>query len=428
MFAHFCVGLASFGSSPDAAAMDVGQVLRFLKDKEHTSLELAELEVGVLGSGLAATDKDTLLRCIREQRLEPRSRKRGTAQDWTLCPMYFDADTWRLLLGEGVADVVRLEKVASRLAGMGLRRPSEGSVAVVAASACLDKPRQAMVEQYDLYCTAKETLHLAMAKDGASKAPADLHLPADPAQASAVVRAAVEASPPVPPQYNIPEFLRRAKLIPCRSSNRFVRQQKAQAVAAAEAQQQQLGALTAFLPGLSLAALGAHSQQTQRAGPAQQRLAALVDGPRSGGPRNDLLAIEDKKTEGPTLAVEAADRMAAELPGPADSGTPQQPEPQQTEPQPGTPPHGFEASVGRLLQGRAEASGRRKDEGVLKKPAGGGPRMASAARAVLKKPSSATGQPLTKARRLKLRPSGCGRCRGVPGCCDSCWRKRGYVV
>ena len=59
MFAHFCVGLASFGSSPDAAAMDVGQVLRFLKDKEHTSLELAELEVGVLGSGLAATDKDT---------------------------------------------------------------------------------------------------------------------------------------------------------------------------------------------------------------------------------------------------------------------------------------------------------------------------------------------------------------------------------
>ena len=84
--------------------MDVGQVLRFLKDKEHSSLELAELEVGVLGSGLAATDKDTLLRCIREQRSEPRSRKRGTAQDWTLCPMYFDADTWRLLLGEGVAD------------------------------------------------------------------------------------------------------------------------------------------------------------------------------------------------------------------------------------------------------------------------------------------------------------------------------------
>ena len=269
-----------------------------------------------------------------------------------------------------------------------------------------------------------------MAKDGASKAPADLHLPADPAQASAVVRAAVEASPPVPPQYNIPEFLRRAKLIPCRTSNRFVQQQKALAVAAAEAQQQQLGALTAFLPGLSLAALGAHSQQTPRAGPAQQRLAALVDGPRSGGPRNDLLAIEDKKTEGPTLAVGAADRMAAKLPGPADSAPPQQPEPQQTEPQgmPETCPHGFEASVDRLLEGRAEASARRKGEGVLKKPAGGGPRVASAARAVLKKPSLATGQPLTKARRLKLRPSGCGTCRGVPGCCDSCWRKRGYVV
>ena len=199
---------------------------------------------------------------------------------------------------------------------MGLRRPSEGSVAVVAASACLEKPRQAMVEQYDLYCTAiKETLHLAMAKDGASKAPADLHLPADPAQASALVRAAVEASPPVPPQYNIPEFLRRAKLIPCRSSNRFVRQQKAQAVA----QQQQLGALTAFLPGLSLAALGAHSQQTQRAGPAQQRLAALVDGPRSHRRQENRRANLGGGSRGQNGC------------GPADSGTPQQPEPQQTE-------------------------------------------------------------------------------------------------
>ncbi len=278
------------------AAMDVGHVLRFLNEKEHTGLELAELEVGVLGSGLSGADKETLLKCLREKRSEPRARKRGSAQDWTLCPMYFTAEIWRLLLDKDVADILRLEQVSRRVAAMGLRRPSEGTIAVVTACACLLQPRQAMVEQYDLYCTAKETLHTAFAKEGGAQASAELRLPADPAQACAVVRAALEASACVPPQYSVPELLRRAKLIPCRTSNRFVRQQKAQAEAAAEAQQQQLGALTALLPGLSLAAWSPRAQQRQRAEPAQHRLAALVDGQASGGPRN-LLAIEDKRPE-----------------------------------------------------------------------------------------------------------------------------------
>lgn len=32
----------------------------------------------------------------------------------------------------------------------------------------------------------------------------------------------------------------------------------------------------------------------------------------------------------------------------------------------------------------------------------------------------------TKARRLKMMPKGCSTCRFVPGCCNSCWLKKGF--
>ena len=35
---------------------------------------------------------------------------------------------------------------------------------------------------------------------------------------------------------------------------------------------------------------------------------------------------------------------------------------------------------------------------------------------------------VTRKQQLKLRPSGCSRCRNTPGCCPSCWTHRGYRV
>lgn len=35
---------------------------------------------------------------------------------------------------------------------------------------------------------------------------------------------------------------------------------------------------------------------------------------------------------------------------------------------------------------------------------------------------------VSKARRLRERPTGCATCRNTPGCCPSCWRKRGYSI
>ena len=35
---------------------------------------------------------------------------------------------------------------------------------------------------------------------------------------------------------------------------------------------------------------------------------------------------------------------------------------------------------------------------------------------------------VTKAQRMRQRPHGCATCRKTPGCCPSCWKKRGYEV
>ena len=37
-------------------------------------------------------------------------------------------------------------------------------------------------------------------------------------------------------------------------------------------------------------------------------------------------------------------------------------------------------------------------------------------------------KPLSERRRFELQPNGCATCRGRPGCCRSCWAKRGFLV
>ena len=62
-----------------------------------------------------------------------------------------------------------------------------------------------------------------------------------------------------------------------------------------------------------------------------------------------------------------------------------------------------------------------------KRPAAAGPSTAAGSSS----PSaSASGflKPLSEKRRFELQPKGCSSCRGRPGCCRSCWAKRGYLV
>jgi hypothetical protein len=56
------------------------------------------------------------------------------------------------------------------------------------------------------------------------------------------------------------------------------------------------------------------------------------------------------------------------------------------------------------------------------------PASASSSKAAPKKTEKANSKgPITRQMRLK-KPQGCSKCRFVPGCCDSCWRQRGYRV
>ena len=78
----------------------------------------------------------------------------------------------------------------------------------------------------------------------------------------------------------------------------------------------------------------------------------------------------------------------------------------------------------------------------MKKPSASLMMKPAAAKSLMKKPSassastsaSSSGQkpkhskgPIpSQKERCKLFPEGCSKCRNVPGCCDSCWRQRGF--
>ena len=77
-----------------------------------------------------------------------------------------------------------------------------------------------------------------------------------------------------------------------------------------------------------------------------------------------------------------------------------------------------------------------KPAAVTPKPKAGGKEMKLAvkpkakAKAMKKpagKPKHNLGPIPARAKRLKLQPHGCSKCRYVSGCCDSCWVYRGYI-
>ena len=61
-------------------------------------------------------------------------------------------------------------------------------------------------------------------------------------------------------------------------------------------------------------------------------------------------------------------------------------------------------------------------------PKNDGPPLRRPAAAKKRPAAPPPGKTLTVQECLKLRPSGCSKCRQRPGCCPSCWRGRGIVV
>ena len=70
--------------------------------------------------------------------------------------------------------------------------------------------------------------------------------------------------------------------------------------------------------------------------------------------------------------------------------------------------------------------------GLLKapapKPAAATPKPKAGVEKAKPKAKSHCKGPISKKMRLQLKPSGCSKCRYVAGCCNSCWRGRGYRV
>jgi hypothetical protein len=269
----------------------------------------------------------------------------------------------------------------------------------------------------------------------------------------------------------------RDQELPLRNLHVFARQTETGAAAPRAAGLEQL-MLRAQTPGASLAAL----QVERRSEP----VLALANGPAQGGGsteesaaalENGVAAPEIQPGEVPAGALPAASGAvpnaafaAADGAAVAAAAAAETPEP------PTEIPSQVAATVQSLAKAHYEKalpdSGKGKGKGLkkslkrpsavrqtpLKRPAAAQapavektrehdePAKSSTATSAKKRPASAAGgkaskkrpaaagsaegglKPLSEKERFKLQPHGCPTCRGRPGCCRSCWAKRGFHV
>ena len=267
----------------------------------------------------------------------------------------------------------------------------------------------------------------------------------------------------------------RDQELPLRNLHVFARQTETGAAAPRAAGLEQL-MLRAQTPGASLAAL----QVERRSEP----VLALANGPAQGGGsteesaaalENAVAAPEIQAGEVPAGALPAASGAvpnaafaAADGAAVAASVAAETPEP------PTEIPSQVAATVQSLAKAHYEKAlpdsgkgkGRKKSlkrpsavrQTPLKRPAAAQapavektrehdePAKSSTATSAKKRPASAAGgkaskkrpaaagsaegglKPLSEKERFKLQPHGCPTCRGRPGCCRSCWAKRGFRV
>ena len=219
----------------------------------------------------------------------------------------------------------------------------------------------------------------------------------------------------------------RDQELPLRNLQVFARQTETGAAAPRSAGLEQL-MLRAQAPGASLAAL----QVERRSEP----VLALANGPAQGGGsteesaaalENGVAAPEIPAGEVPAGTLPAASGAvpnaafaAADGAAVAAAAAAETPEP------PTQIPSQVAATVQSLAKAHYEKalpdSGKGKGKGLkksLKRP--------SAVRQTpLKRPAAA--QTPSEKERFRLQPHGCPTCRGRPGCCRSCWAKRGFRV
>ena len=453
---------------PTFTSLEEKQVLRLEKtlDKVHSvTTEQAAAILDLLDETLWSEDACAKLKTLVAEmtaEAEASQSKRDT-QDYRMLPHYMTADLSEQLKAKQEKENVALQKLCKHAWLLGLRCPSELTLATLLCMAHYNSvSRMSDKDKYNFLLQKKPLLKKWL---GALPDPTPylLTLPQDPQELPAgMLAVAIPEGNPVEGPFPAAEVLLLARQIPLRVTNKAVSDPKK------VVPEQGSVNSPARMFGQMMAGIMKGMGQAR---PEPSAKITILDSPKASAPEPRQLALEDIKPTSPVLpagtgpgvevpAGQRATAVVAETSGEKASGSMEKnllnlrksladPEAEQT-----SVPLKRPAAKDKLVP-----AGMKRPAAALKRPAAavdshkpeGEPEGQKKQKqhqeglpaAALKRPSAMrSGTSKTRAsadeRNSLLRgiPSavrkqyadGCATCRWRPGCCVSCWKKRGYVL
>ena len=459
----FLRGVKSLPNFPELADKQVSRLQKMLDKVNSVTTEQAAAILDLLDESLWTEDAVSKLKTmVAEMTAEAEgSQVKRDTQDYRMLPYYMSEKLSEQLKGKQCQENVALQALCKHAWLLGLRCPSELTLAILLCMAHYNSvSRMSDKDKYNLLLSKKPLMKkwLGGLPD---PSPYLLSLPQDPQDLPAgMLSAAFPEGNVVEGPLPAAEILLLAKQMPLRVSNKAVTDPKTAAAQGSGMMNSPARAFGHMMAGL-MKGMGSY-----RAEPSPK--VTILDTPKAA-PQPRLLALEDARPEPPVLPAKSTDTPAG---GVGRTTTVAQEVDAQI---------GGESIEENLLNLRKSLSGADEDKEAAamkrpaskavvpagintKRPAGNIKRPAAAdveaatpahpkkakkdvqatAVTVLKRPASKSGSKsaasvarasaeersnLLREIPLAVRKqyaNGCATCRYRPGCCVSCWRKRGY--
>ena len=445
---------------PTFTSLEEKQVVRLEKtlDKVHSvTIEQAAAILDLLDETLWSEDACTKLKTLVAEmtaEAEASQSKRDT-QDYRMLPYYMSSDLSDQLKAKQEKENVALQKLCKHAWLLGLRCPSELTLATLLCVAHYNSvSRMSDKDKYN-FLLQKKPLLKKWLQSSPDPTPYLLCLPQDPQELPAgMLAAAFPEGNPVEGPFPAAEISLLARQIPLRVSNKAVSDPKA--VPEQASMSSPARALGQMMVGL-MRGMGA-----VRSEPAAK--ITILDSPEAKASKPRQLALEDAKPQNPVLPAGAgaactsttavvAETLPTQAPGRMEENLlslrqslSENAEVSVKRPaakdQMARAPAGLKRPAATLKRpaaavGTSEPEGQKKQKQqqeaaqgtVLKRPAGKTElhiSVASKTRASADERNRLLREIPAAVR--KQYANGCGTCRWRPGCCVSCWKKRGYFA
>eukprot|EP00438_Fugacium_kawagutii_P002996 Skav220936 [mRNA] locus=scaffold3184:321763:323513:- [translate_table: standard] len=452
-----------------------GEVAREIRDLDSLELDNATTMLALVAQCVhwQQSHRDTLQEAIQEKCQETVRgkviRPRNPMQDYTNFPLHLTSQDWRVVGNRNSNVVSRCNCIMNRLWNLGLRCPSEPTMAMVTTCLLLVEPERFSdgLQMRSSYQGVKDMVKKYLKNLGSENAVGPRVLPAtlnalpqnlmDDAYGSPEQMNS-HGLPNLPNGVSIDGLNQLCSMVPIRSTNRQVNLQlqlpkaagfahmghamgNRQPLALMNAPHSETGVVVSPVvtqPEVAMPKQLAMAAPFEPAEPQQGQVAPPALEPDQNGQVDVAMATVEDQLQ----VVAPTDSAPVALPSiedkPAESNF------NNDAPQ---VPNALESNT--LLEDALSARETKKKGGtnpskpVMKKPSAStmkagntkaGPLETKKLKAapVLKRPAGAVksghckGPIPSQKVRMRLRPNGCAKCRERAGCCDSCWVQRGF--